>query len=195
MVAIFVFVQERDQLKNTITYLLPDLALTYPKYQLWSCSSVDPYSFLSSYLPSLPLPPLSFLPFSPSTRWTTNRNGVSSSDAKPSKLTYSQAAWGLGTSLHVYRTAFATTEGAPLSQSSKSVRLGFLSRCMQYWLKNHWPCRLSSNIDSTVDAKDSPCLHACNHISNSTILNNNCFIAKVFVRMHTIFENGIANEA
>ena len=116
MVAIFVFVQERDQLKNTITYLLPDLALTYPKYQLWSCSSVDPYSFLSSYLPSLPLPPLSFLPFSPSTRWTTNRNGVSSSDAKPSKLTYSQAAWGLGTSLHVYRTAFATTEGAPVAE-------------------------------------------------------------------------------
>ena len=26
-----------------------------------------------------------------------------------------------------------------LSQSNKSVLIGFLSRCMQYWLKNHWP--------------------------------------------------------
>jgi len=37
--------------------------------------------------------------------------------------------------------------------------------------------RLFSNTESTVDAKNSPYLHAHNCISNSTILNNNCFIA------------------
>jgi len=41
--------------------------------------------------------------------------------------------------------------------------------------------RLCSNTESTMDAKDSPYLHAHNHISNSAILNNNCFIAKWFV--------------
>jgi len=46
-----------------------------------------------------------------------------------------------------------------------------------------------------MDAKDSPCLHAHNRISNSKILNNNCFIANWFVRMRTIFENVVANEA
>ena len=151
MVAIFVCLQERDQLKNTITYLLPDLALTYPKYQLWSCSSVDPYSFLSSYLPSLPLPPLSFLPFSPSTRWTTNKNGISSSDTKPSKLTYSQAAWGLGSSLHVYRTAFAiaTTEGASMAWPTREG-------------KRHWRLKRKKNDRdrSTLTAGNSLPVHS-----------------------------------
>ena len=55
--------------------------------------------------------------------------------------------------------------------------------------------RLSSNIESTMDAKDSPCLHEQNRISNSTILNNNCFVVKWFVCMCTIFENGASNEA
>ena len=35
---------------------------------------------------------------------------------------------------------------------------------------------LCSNTESTMDTKDSPCLHAHNHISNSAILNN-CFVA------------------
>ena len=38
--------------------------------------------------------------------------------------------------------------------------------------------RLSSNVESLVDAKDSSCLHVHNHIiSNSVILNKNCFVA------------------
>ena len=49
-----------------------------------------------------------------------------------------------------------------LSQSSKSVLTGILSRCMQYWLKNHWP--------DQVVFKHS--LHT-NCISNSAILCNN----------------------
>jgi len=55
--------------------------------------------------------------------------------------------------------------------------------------------RLCSNTESTMDAKDPPCHHAHNRTFNSTILNNNCFIAKWFVCMRTNFENGIANEA
>ena len=46
-----------------------------------------------------------------------------------------------------------------------------------------------------MDAEDSPHLYAHNRISNSAILNNNCFIAKWFVRMRTSEENGVANEA
>ena len=53
--------------------------------------------------------------------------------------------------------------------------------------------RLCWNTESTINAKDSPCLHAHNCISNSAILNNNC-IVKWFVRMCTSFENGIINE-
>ena len=52
------------------------------------------------------------------------------------------------------------------------------------------PC---SNTESTMNAKDSPCLHAHNLISNSAILNNNCFVAKWFVCMRTSFENGVCN--
>jgi len=54
--------------------------------------------------------------------------------------------------------------------------------------------RLCSNTESVSDDKDSPHLHAHNCISNSAILNNNCFIAKWFVRMFTSEENGIINE-
>ena len=72
-----------------------------------------------------------------------------------------------------------------------------LSRCSIGWRITDQAGRLSLNTVSTMNAKarDSPCLHAHNHISNSTILNNNCFVAKWFVCMRTIFENGIANEA
>ena len=70
-----------------------------------------------------------------------------------------------------------------LSQSSKSVIIGFLSRFMQYWLKNHWPGSSCSNTKSTRDTKDSSCLHTHSIISNSAILNNNCFTAKCFVCM------------
>jgi len=64
-------------------------------------------------------------------------------------------------------------------QSSKSVLIGFLrDACMQI-LAEESLTRLCSNIESTMDAKDSSCLHAHNHIiSNSVILNKNCFIAK-----------------
>jgi len=55
--------------------------------------------------------------------------------------------------------------------------------------------RLCSNTESTMDAKDSPCLHAHNHISNSAILNDACFVAKGFVCIHTSKENGMVNEA
>ena len=56
--------------------------------------------------------------------------------------------------------------------------------------------RLSLSTESAMNAKDSPCLHEHNpYISNSTILNNNCFVPKWFVCMCTTFENGIANEA
>ena len=58
-------------------------------------------------------------------------------------------------------------------------------RCVQYWL--------CSSTESTMDAKDSPCLHANNHVSNSAFLHNNCFIAKWFL-MHA-YKFGIANEA
>ena len=67
-------------------------------------------SFLAHtlFLPILPL-------HSPSTKGTTSRNGVSSSatslpDPNHSKLQYSQAAWCLGTSLLVYRMAFAWSQ-------------------------------------------------------------------------------------
>ena len=53
--------------------------------------------------------------------------------------------------------------------------------------------RFCSTTESTMDAKDSLCLHAHNRISNSAILNNNFFIAKWFVCM--CLGNGIANEA
>ena len=46
-----------------------------------------------------------------------------------------------------------------------------------------------------MDTQDSPCLYPHNHISNSAILNNICFVAKWFVCMRTNFENGVANEA
>jgi len=39
--------------------------------------------------------------------------------------------------------------------------------------------RLCSNTESTMDAQDSPCLHAHNHTSNSAILNNDGVVAKV----------------
>ena len=44
----------------------------------------------------------------------------------------------------------AWAEVCHLSQSSKSVLTGFFSRCTQYWLKNHWPTRLSSNTPCTT---------------------------------------------
>ena len=50
-------------------------------------------------------------------------------------------------------------------------------------------CKCACGI--TINAKDSPCLHAHNRISKWEILNNNSFVAKCFVRMH---ENGVANE-
>jgi len=85
---------------------------------------LPPFLLFSPWI--LPILPL----HSPSTTGTTKRKGVSSPtvkatsfpDAKPSKLQYSQAAWCLGTSLRVYRTAFAwsqpstTTEGAPVAE-------------------------------------------------------------------------------
>jgi len=55
--------------------------------------------------------------------------------------------------------------------------------------------RLCSNAESTIHAKDSPCLHAHNNISNSELLNNNCFVAKWIVHMCTSFENGVTYEA
>ena len=59
-----------------------------------------------------------------------------------------------------------------LSQSSKSVPTGFLSRCMQYWLKNHW-LGICSNTDSVRDYKASSCSSThTNSISNATILSN-----------------------
>ena len=64
------------------------------------------------------------------------------------------------------------------SQSSKSVLIGFLCRCMQYWLR---PDLFKHQVNN--DDKDSPSLHAHNRISNA-ILNNNCFVARWFVRMH-----------
>jgi len=42
-----------------------------------------------------------------------------------------------------------------------------------------------------MDAKDSPCLHAHNHISNQQPL----FCCSVIFAQGSIFENGIANEA
>ena len=47
-----------------------------------------------------------------------------------------------------------------LPQSSKSVLTGFLGRCMQYWLKNHWPDQLKHSLHT-------------NCISNSATLCNN----------------------
>ena len=44
--------------------------------------------------------------------------------------------------------------------------------------------RLCSSIESTMDAKDSSCLHAHNHYSNSVILNKNCLIAKWLICVH-----------
>jgi len=38
--------------------------------------------------------------------------------------------------------------------------------------------KLGSNTESTMDAKDSLCLHAHNCISNLAISNNNYFVAK-----------------
>ena len=41
--------------------------------------------------------------------------------------------------------------------------------------------RFPSITESTMNAKDSPCLRAYNLISNSTILNNNCFVVLMLV--------------
>ena len=92
-----------------------------------------------------------------------------------------------------FLTADASVEVCHLSQSSKSVLTGLLRRCMQYWLRNHCP-RICSNTKSTIDDKDSPISIHTNHISNSAILSNNCFI-EFFMCMCTGEENGIANEA
>ena len=81
-----------------------------------------------------------------------------------------------------------------LLQSSKSVLIGFLRYAAVLVAESL--TMLCTNTESTMDDKDSPCLraHIVNRISNSAILNNNCFIAKWFVRMCTNFENGVANE-
>jgi len=39
-----------------------------------------------------------------------------------------------------------------------------------------------------MDAKNSPCVHTHNHISNSTIINDNCFTAKWFMRIHQVLK-------
>ena len=55
---------------------------------------------------------------------------------------------------------------AEVCQSSKSVLTGFLSSCMQYWLKN-----LSSTRPGYIQTL--PAYHGTDCISNSAILRNN----------------------
>jgi len=52
------------------------------------------------------------------------------------------------TLVYVTAGAYLSWRVCHLSQSNKSVLTGFLSRCMQYWLNNYWPCRLCSNTKS-----------------------------------------------
>jgi len=57
-----------------------------------------------------------------------------------------------------------------LSQSSKFVLTGFLSRCMQYWL-NHWPGSVQIASQQWM-TKTLPVSMQTNHISNSAIVGN-----------------------
>jgi len=78
----------------------------------------------------------------------------------------------------------AWNEVCHLSQSSKPVFTGFLSRCMQYWLKSHW-LGICSNTTSVMDEEPLMVSMPTDCISNLTILSNN-------VCMLTSEENGIA---
>jgi len=88
-------------------------------------------------------------------------------------------------------TPFVTVSDAKRERNLSTEKIpGFEPKT--FWILVRSLTRLSSNTESTMDAKDSSRLHAHNHISN---LNNNCFVAKWFAWMRTILENGIANKA
>ena len=108
----------------------PPSSLSLAGWTLESCpldySSLPSFLTLPLFLPILPL-------HSPSTRETTNRNGVLSStvtatalpDANPSKLQHSQPALCLGTGLRVYRAEFAWSQ---LQQRERQWQRGYKRR-------------------------------------------------------------------
>ena len=73
MVAVFVCLQESWHTPPSSLRLAGQTGQNLARGADWRESGLRDYSFLSSCLPSLPLPLLSFFPFSPSTTWTANK--------------------------------------------------------------------------------------------------------------------------
>jgi len=90
----------------------------------------------------------------------------------------------------------AWAEVCHLSQSSKSVFMGFLSRCMQYWLKNHWPGSVQT-LSQHWMTKPLPVSMHTNCISNSAILSKNSTLSSapahhffITVKSHEALQTG-----